>query len=330
MMFPIALSSSGASSQAATKPDEHPADHPVERVQPVLEPRDHAEVAAAAAQRPEEVRVGVLVGAEHPSVGGHDVGREDVVDGQAERPGEVADAAPERDPGDPDGAGVAEADGEPVLGRRSRELSGGQAGLGPHGAGTGVDVDGLHVAKVDDQAPVDRAVRGVAVAAAADGQRDTGLRGVAHRLCDVVVVDRSSDGGGTWVGAAHHHPSGGVVVGVVGREDGAGEPRAQLLGVDARLAGLQCGHASDLRHRARHNARAFSRSSCRWVVLASSHGSRHPLAHRRDRGQGGLDLPGHKAEYLRAVAEAALDGLLNGAELRDPHSSAAVDRVRRG
>jgi len=41
-----------------------------------------------------------------------------------------------------------------------------------------------------------------------------------------------------------------------------------------------------------------------------------------------LDLPGRKSEYLRAVAEAALDGLLDGVALRalDPHD--AVQRVQ--
>jgi DNA-3-methyladenine glycosylase II len=41
-----------------------------------------------------------------------------------------------------------------------------------------------------------------------------------------------------------------------------------------------------------------------------------------------LDLPGRKAEYLRTVAEAALDGLLDGAALRDLDPEAAVERVR--
>jgi len=41
-----------------------------------------------------------------------------------------------------------------------------------------------------------------------------------------------------------------------------------------------------------------------------------------------LDLPGRKGEYLRAVAEAALDGLLDGAALRAVDPDAAVQRVR--
>jgi DNA-3-methyladenine glycosylase II len=42
----------------------------------------------------------------------------------------------------------------------------------------------------------------------------------------------------------------------------------------------------------------------------------------------GLDLPGRKAEYLRAVAEAALDGLLDGAALRAVDPEDAVQRVQ--
>ena len=41
-----------------------------------------------------------------------------------------------------------------------------------------------------------------------------------------------------------------------------------------------------------------------------------------------LDLPGRKPEYLRAVAEAALDGVLDGGGLRELTPEAAVERVR--
>jgi DNA-3-methyladenine glycosylase II len=41
-----------------------------------------------------------------------------------------------------------------------------------------------------------------------------------------------------------------------------------------------------------------------------------------------LDLPGRKSEYLRAVAEAALDGLLDGAALRAVDPDEAVQRVQ--
>jgi DNA-3-methyladenine glycosylase II len=41
-----------------------------------------------------------------------------------------------------------------------------------------------------------------------------------------------------------------------------------------------------------------------------------------------LDLPGRKSEYLRAVAEAALDGLLDGAALRAVDPALAIQRVQ--
>jgi DNA-3-methyladenine glycosylase II len=42
-----------------------------------------------------------------------------------------------------------------------------------------------------------------------------------------------------------------------------------------------------------------------------------------------LDLPGRKTEYLHAVADAALDGLLDGAALREVPPEAAIERVRK-
>jgi DNA-3-methyladenine glycosylase II len=48
-----------------------------------------------------------------------------------------------------------------------------------------------------------------------------------------------------------------------------------------------------------------------------------PILRRLD-----LDLPGRKSEYLRAVAEAALDGLLDGAALRAVDPGQAVQRVQ--
>lgn len=41
-----------------------------------------------------------------------------------------------------------------------------------------------------------------------------------------------------------------------------------------------------------------------------------------------LDLPGRKSEYLRAVAEAALDGVLDGAALRALDPGQAIERVQ--
>src|SRR5262249_28316449 len=50
------------------------------------------------------------------------------------------------------------------------------------------------------------------------------------------------------------------------------------------------------------------------LIARHGEGGAFPPPHTLARA--GLDLPGRKSEYLRAVAEAALDGLLDGAALR--------------
>ena len=59
--------------------DEHAARDRVQRVELELEARDDAEVAAAAADRPEEVRVALVVDLQDPAVGENDLGGEQVV-----------------------------------------------------------------------------------------------------------------------------------------------------------------------------------------------------------------------------------------------------------
>jgi hypothetical protein len=71
-------------------------------------PRDDAEVAAPAADRPEQVGIGLLVDAKQLPVGRHDLRSEQVVDREAEPANEKAHAAAERDPPDPDRGRVAE------------------------------------------------------------------------------------------------------------------------------------------------------------------------------------------------------------------------------
>ena len=114
--------------------DEHPARDRADGVEAELEPCRDAEVAAAAADRPEEIRMGLGIRAELLPVRGHDVGRQQVVDREAVLADEIAHAAAERDPADADGAGVAETRGEAVLRRRDRVGACGQPCLGPGGA----------------------------------------------------------------------------------------------------------------------------------------------------------------------------------------------------
>src|SRR4030095_17132662 len=87
-------------------------------MQPQLEPGRDTEVAAAAADPPEEVWVRLGVHAEELAVRGHHVSGEQVVDRKAVLADEVADSSAEREPADPDRAGIPER-------RRQAKLRGG-------------------------------------------------------------------------------------------------------------------------------------------------------------------------------------------------------------
>ena len=131
---------------------------------------DDAEVPASPAERPEQVFVLTFAGDEGPSVGGHDVGRDEVVERQAEAPAEVADPAAEREPADA-GRGDDAAGGRQAVGvRRVVEVAPRGAALGARGAVRRVDGDVAHRRQVDHDAAVAGAEAGHAVPAAAHGQ----------------------------------------------------------------------------------------------------------------------------------------------------------------
>ena len=100
-----------------------------------------AEVAAAAAQRPEQVGVLVLARAHEPAVGEHDLGREQRVDRQAVVAHQPADAAAEREPADAGVRDLAGGHGEAVLLGRGVELAEQRAAADADHGALGVDVD---------------------------------------------------------------------------------------------------------------------------------------------------------------------------------------------
>ena len=119
--------------------------------------------------------------------------------------------------------------------------------------------------------------------------------------------------------------------------DGDGWPqvgrRDPVIGdAQARLPGLRpCGFHSP------YEAAAWAVLAQRLRIVQAA-GLRAELIARYGEGgafppphtlaQAGLDLPGRKSEYLHAVAEAALDGLLDGTALRAVDPDEAVQRVQ--
>ena len=208
---------------------QHAADDPADFVQAELEPGRDAEVPAAAANRPEQVRLTLLVDLAHLPVGRDDLRSEQAVDGEPMEAAEEADASAERDPADPDGRGVAEAGGEAVLADGVRVLAGRQPGLGPGGARLGVDLDSPHVAEVDHDAVLDQAVTRGAVASAADGQRRARVTRERDDPRDLGGIARPDDRRRPDVDSAGEDEPGGVVVAVVGADHPVLVVRTQLL-----------------------------------------------------------------------------------------------------
>ena len=185
-------------------PLERPGDQPAvdlgpDRVQPEAEPGDHAEVAAAAPQRPEQVRVPVAAGRPDLAVGADDLGLDQVVDRPAEPAGQVAEAAAEGQAGHADLGDEAERGGQAVglggpvdVAQPAARPDLGQPGLG-------VDRDRAHAGQVDGQAAVGDGRPGDVVAAALDAEQHAVVAGEADRGGHVAGRGRLEDEGrGPW------------------------------------------------------------------------------------------------------------------------------------
>ena len=206
------------------------------RPQPVqlqLERGDHAEIAAAAPERPEEVGVLALARTHEPAVCGDEVGRDEIVRGQAELAAGPAEAAAQRQPGD---AGRRVDAGRRHQAERLRlavELAQRDAGLDAHRPRNRVDAHRFHRREVQHHAALADGVAGDVVPAAAHGQRCARL---------TREIDRGHHICGT--GAAHDHArtpvdhrvpdaAGGVIAFLAGNQHGTPHPPLELL--DHRL-----------------------------------------------------------------------------------------------
>jgi hypothetical protein len=142
--------------------------HRSDLVQAELELGDHAEVAAAAAERPEQIRVLGCRSARDPPVGHDDLRGLEVVDAQPGLPGQPAHPAAQRQAGDP---GVADGpERYRQVARLGRGVDVGEQGPGldPGPPGQRIDRHRPHPAEVDHQAVVDGRSAGDVVRAGAD------------------------------------------------------------------------------------------------------------------------------------------------------------------
>src|SRR6266568_2869994 len=200
------------------------------RVGLVLEGGRDAEVAAAAAQCPEQVLVLSGVCSDDPPVGGDDLHGQQVVDGEAVLAHQPAFSAAEGQPRDAGGGDDPAGGGQPVAGRGPVELFPGDATLRPDGPPRRVDSDPLHRREVDHQAAVGGCQAGDAVAAAAHGDLGSVLAADVHRVHNAGDGAAPGDECGTLVDQAVVHPASLLVCRVCGTDQLTGERCPYLLG----------------------------------------------------------------------------------------------------
>jgi hypothetical protein len=163
------------------------------RVEPELELGHDAEVAAPAAQPPEQIGLGGLVDTQPPAVGGDQLVRLHVVARQAEPAREPAHAAAEREPADAGVGDVSRRRGQPVLHRDAVERAEQRPALHPRATALGVDADAAHRRQVDRQAALRDAQPEHAVPSAAHADLEVLPAAEADRLDHVVRVRAAHD-----------------------------------------------------------------------------------------------------------------------------------------
>jgi hypothetical protein len=197
------------------------AEHGGDRVRLELERGHDAEVAAAPADRPEEVGIALLARGDDSAGREHDLGRQQVVHGHpvlAHQPGDPAAEREARDPGERDDAAWG---CEPERGGGAVELADPDTGLRADRAPPGVDVDALHQGEVDHQPAVGDGLAGDVVTSAADRDLEPLLPAEVDRVGHVGRVQTACDHGGPLVDQAVVDAPGLVVAGVTWSEDQA-------------------------------------------------------------------------------------------------------------
>jgi hypothetical protein len=167
-------------------------------VQREFELRDHAEVAAAALQAPEQLGVLGGAGGEQPPVGGDDVGRK----AGCRRPGRAAVRAkplplPRMKPAMPVLVTRPPVVARPKACVSAIELAPGDAGLRMHAPRCDVDTHALHGPQVEQESAFDGGVAGYRVTAAAHRKRRVELARERDRRDDVGSVRGARDDAGS-------------------------------------------------------------------------------------------------------------------------------------
>ncbi len=221
-------------------------------VQPEGEAGDDAEVAATAAQRPEQIRVLGPVRRPDPSVRGDDLDLFQVVGCPAEAARQVAESAAEGEAGDSGLGHEAEHRRQPVLLGRPVDVPQQAARTCVRETGGRVHGDLAHAGHVEGHPAVGECRAGDVVAAALDAQQQAVVRGEPHDGGHVLGRDRLDDQHGCRGDHGVPDQDGLVPALVPGREQRAPEPGAEVLDASGGQADAPAVESGDLEHLRRH------------------------------------------------------------------------------
>ena len=209
------------------RPHQRAGERLLQREQLELQLRDDDPGSAAAAQRPEQVRLVLGVDPALLPVRGHDRERAHEGGGEPVAAREPAEAAAERVARDADAGRCAVEAREPVLGRRGHDVAPARAGLHAGGARARVDGHRREPARAEQDGVGEIAERGRAVAGRLRGDAQPVRGGEADRGGEVGGCRGAHDGRRMLVGDQVPGLAGGVPVGSAGFDDVAGDRAAQ-------------------------------------------------------------------------------------------------------
>ena len=198
------------------------------RVQAELEVRHDAEVAAAAADGPVEVRVLVGVRVQQAAVGGHDVHALHVVERKAEAPREPAEAAAEREAADAGVRDRAAGRDEALRHRLVVDFAEEAPAIDVGALRFRVDAHAAKARQVDLHALLAGGLAGGAVAAALDREQQVAIAREAHRAHDVRDAGRLHDERRVHVDGFVQHAARRVVARIAGEEQGPAQARLEI------------------------------------------------------------------------------------------------------
>src|SRR5882724_411117 len=195
----------------------------------VEEGGDDAEIAAAAAQAPEEIGVALGAGGDDGALGGDDLAGQEVVDGEAMFAHQPADAAAEPEAGDARAGDDAGRHGQAMDMGLAIDIAERGAGLHARGARLRIDEHARHGREIDDDAIVAQRATPDIVAAASDGDEKIMRAREFHGVDDIGDPGAAGDEARMPVDATVPDLAGLVVACIVGLDDRAVEALLELL-----------------------------------------------------------------------------------------------------